>query len=1242
MQLLTSGSVLCIIIIKMYRDVNFMDFILTITDKMAEKATDFVCNKFEKLFTTKALKAKFITFSYEYFKVRFENCDLSDEFDFKTVETYLCDNLDSKIVPLFYDIKNIGHEGQDCIRENILKEAIGCCNGNNNEKAIRKYCNAIIDFVGEILHGKILDSDKLLAADITSIINEQYKRLDNKIDEIKDIEQKNLSEIEYLSSFAKQIDDMKMPRVISINEFSYTNPNIGFYGRKIEQEEIEKFMNDNRLVLFWSIIGRGGVGKSKFALHICQKYEHQNWKSVWLNRKSQINSLNQIAGRREYYKNLLIICDYAGIFIESIKDILLSFPYNARHKIRVLLLERSGFNQPSQDNFLTHFDMWHDRLLSGYNCAELKEIEYCTDPLNLDNYVLNNEDMCSILDDFSGGKLSTNDKNKIVDFVKNKLNRSSNKNSQSHSEERCLFLLFTADAFLHGKNYKDWNIKVLIEEYIERFKTNIEAHFNPKACKNAYIILSIATAIGRINIENVDLDGVFKYFVIPIKDSLNYNTDINELKMFLSVLCEKDTADLNIDPMLPDLVGEIFFIDTFYKISPEYKREWYKVFCSEKYQNHFCNFLKRCLNDWHSIKNFQEIIKELLEFAVDNNFNGFVEECVNNSFFMGLSYYYRLNVQDLLWIEAILLTKKNKNWYTEYAITISNATFRIPSADDILKLANKIKSEILLVFNTDKIAEQYVSSLLYAARKADNLDKILTITDIIKDEVLNLHYTNEIVVIYTEIFYNALFRINGYNDVILILNLVTDNIINKYTNTIEIMEQYAEILKIAVTRIDEICLKIEVLDKFKREILSKYNTDAIKRAYAYACIKIAVRIKDIDETISFARRINQEVSYEFINYMQAAHYSQILLEATTEITEKKEMLFLLRIIRELFLVFGESEWSSCANDYATALGNLSSMIDDTEIIHCIVETIENEILNNIQFDVFKDTKFFPFYGNEFYRKKVYKNKPYRNKLLEQYAKILANLTLSTDMFNERMKTYYKVRNYTSNNFICSNFINTYVANLVFLLYEKYENADTILEISRNIIKNEILYFFHGIKIIELYAFSFMIAVTKMSDFTQIIKIADQVKSEIICNFSTPDIMNTYALILISAGTVVSNMKDLLVITNKMDKEVLINYCNDEIAINYTSLLAYITHKIERVNNLLIIAKKVNTILKMYKFESADSKYDVAYVYACILKYILKLDPQNEQVANESKNIIEEYNISFDDLPDISDLNEHDL
>lgn len=1220
-----------------------MGAISTIMEKLVENATNFVCNKFKKVLTTKELRNKFIIFSYEYFKTKFENCDLSDGFDFEAVETYLYNNLDNKIISIFHEIKNIGLEGQDRIRENILKEAIEYCKGNSsNEKAIRKYCNAIIDFVGDILYDKILDSDKLLAAEITSVINEHYKHLDNKIDEIKDIEQRNMSKIEYLSSFAKQIDNMGMPKVITINEFSYTNPNIGFYGRKTEQEEIEKFMNDNRSVLFWSVIGRGGVGKSKFALYICQKYEHQNWKSVWLNRKSQINSLNQIAGCREYYKNLLIICDYAGIFIESIKDILLSFPYNARYKIRVLLLERSGFNQLSQDNCFTHFDMWHDRLLSGYNSAELKEIEYCTDPLNLNNYVLNNEDMCSILDDFSGGKLSTNDKNEIVDFVKNKLNSSSDKNSQSHSEERCLFLLFTADAFLHGNNYKDWDIKVLIEQYIERFKTNIEAHFDLKACKNAYILLSIATAVGRINIENVDLDGVFKYFVIPIKDSLNYNIDINELKMFLSVLCEKDTADLNIEPMLPDLVGEFFFIDTFHKISPEYKREWYKVFCSEKYHNHFCNFLKRCLNDWHSLKNFQGIIKELLEFAVDNNFNGFVEECVNNSFFMGLSYYYRLNVQDLLWIEAILLTKKNKNWYTEYAITISIATFKIPSADDILELANKIKSEILLVFNTDEIAEQYVSSLLYASMKTDNLDKILTITDIIKDEVLNLHYTNEIVVVYTKIFYEALFRINGYNDVILILNLVTDNIINKYANTIEIMEQYAEILKIAVTRINEICLKIEVLDKFKREILSKYNTDAIKKAYAYACINIAVRIEDTDETVSFARRINQELSYEFINYMQASHYSQILSKATDKITEKKEMLFLLRIIRELFLVFGESEWSDCANDYATALGNLSSMVDDTEFIRCIAETMENEILSNIQFDMFKDTKPFSFYGNEFYRKKDYKNKSYRNELLEQYAIILANLTLSTDMFNERIKIYYKIRNYTSNNFICSNFANTYVSNLVFILHKKYEHADAILEISRNIIKNEILYFFYGAKVVESYALSFLIAVIKISEFTRILEIADQVKSEIIFKFPTPSIMNTYASILISAGIVVSSMKDLLVITDKMDKEVLVNYCNDEIAINYTSLLCYITCKIVGVDNLLIIAKKVNDVLKMYKFESANSKCEVAHVYACILKYILKLDPQNEQIANESKNIIEKYNISFDDVPDISDLKEYDF
>ncbi|MBD5146257.1 MAG: hypothetical protein HDT21_10190, partial [Ruminococcus sp.] len=809
-----------------------MSITLTVKDIMTEKATDFVFSKFTEVLKDKELKDKFKIASQKYFDEIFENCNLSEEFDFEAVEEYLLDNLDNKIISIFHNIKNIGQEGRDSIREDILHEAVA--RGNGNKKAICKYCNSIIDFVGACLHDKISDSDKILASEITSVTNEYYKQLVKKIGEIEDIGREFLNKIEYFGSFAEQIDNIGLPRVITTSKFSYANPAIGFYGRNVEQEEIEKFMSDDRPLLFWSVTGRGGVGKSKFALHICKKYKQENWKAVWLN-KNTVENINGVTRNKGYNKPLLLVCDYAGEYAESIRTLLLNLFSNTQCKIRVLLLERSGYTPASDVDSFTYSDVWYNRLLSGHNSDDMREIEYRTDSLNLDNYVLTDEDMVNILEDFSEKKLFEEDKKDIVNFTKNRLNSVSDKNNLSRSEERCLFLLFTADAFLNGNDYKSWDTNKLMDKYTERFKINLEAHYSKNICKSAYTLLAVASAIGTIDIESVESKNIFGYCISPIKDELSYNFDINNLKMFLSALCEKDTADLNIYPMLPDLVGEFFFIDIFNKISPEHKREWHTIFCSKRYQGYFCSFLRRCLNDWHSLKKFKNIIKDMFEFAKVNNYKEFIEECVNNSFFMGLSYYYTLTENDLLWIKDILLIDKNENCYLEYAYILFNASVKMSNVDDILKIANQMKDEILIEYDTFEIALWYAMVLVNATAQMPNADNILKIANQIKAEILSDYGTAEIALRYAMALINATDKMSNADDILKIANHIKDEILSEYS-TAEFVSLYALALVNATSKMSNADEQLKIANQIKAEILSEYGTAKIALRYAMALV----------------------------------------------------------------------------------------------------------------------------------------------------------------------------------------------------------------------------------------------------------------------------------------------------------------------------------------------------------------------------------------------------------------------
>ncbi len=830
-----------------------MSLFSTITDKLKGKAEDFIFSKFTEIIEDMKLKDKFKSASRDYFDKIFENCDLSGEFDFEAVETYLLNNFDNKIVAIFYDIKNIGSKGRDSLREDVLRGAVE--RGNGNEKAIRKYCNVIIDFVGACLHDKISDSDKQLTHEITAVTNEYYKHLVNEMGELKDIELKILNEIRYFGSFAEQIDNLGLPKVITTNKFSFANSNIGFYGRYDEQKEIEKFMSDNRPLLFWSVTGRGGVGKSKFALHICKKYEYENWKAAWLN-KDKIEDINKVARNDGYNKPLLFVCDYAGEYIETIKTLLLKLSINTQYKIRVLMLERSGYNQISNSDYFTYSDVWYNRFLSGHNSDEIKEMEYSIDSLNLDNYGLNDEDMFSILDDFSNGKLSANNKKDIVDFIKNRLDRIPNKDVSSHSEERCLFLLFTADAFLHGNCYKDWDTELLIKNYIKRFEDNLKAHYSEDICERAYIILAVASAIGTINIESVNDESIFNYYVNPIKERLNYNISINKLKTFLSVLCEKDTVDLNIYPMIPDLVGEFFFINMFNYVSTDYKREFYKIFCSEKYRGYFSSFLIRCLDDWNSLENFQKIIKDLFEFAIEYNYNGFIEECVNNSFFKDLSFCYRLTENDFIWLKKVLIANKSEKYYIEYSHVLASSAIKMSESSSIIFIANKIKNEILSFCNTATIAGYYTVTLASAAQKMNNINDILVIANMIKKEILSTYNDTEIAWHYAMILVSASSRMSSSYDKLIIANRIHNEILRSY-NTIDIAIQYARSLFYVTREISNAYETMIIANRIKDEVLSIYSDVKIAEVYVAALTNVITRTPYVFEKLYILDKIKK-------------------------------------------------------------------------------------------------------------------------------------------------------------------------------------------------------------------------------------------------------------------------------------------------------------------------------------------------------------------------------------------------
>lgn len=88
--------------------------------------------------------------------------------------------------------------------------------------------------------------------------------------------------LHYKGSFTEYIDIAKlMPKLKTSNKFSYLHYAIKFHGRKDECAAIQEFLEQDKKISIWAITGAAGIGKSKFARHIAETYQHKMG-VVWL------------------------------------------------------------------------------------------------------------------------------------------------------------------------------------------------------------------------------------------------------------------------------------------------------------------------------------------------------------------------------------------------------------------------------------------------------------------------------------------------------------------------------------------------------------------------------------------------------------------------------------------------------------------------------------------------------------------------------------------------------------------------------------------------------------------------------------------------------------------------------------------------------------------------------------------------------------------------------------------------
>ena len=411
--------------------------------------------------------------------------------------------------------------------------------------------------------------------------------------------------------------ESQLPPLSKRNPFKYSYEGIGFYGRKDELKQIEDFMLANTQFTFWSITGKGGTGKSKLALHIAQEYIKRGWVVIWCESKTSYDNLLE----KEFIHPTLFIFDYAGSRKEEIRKVIKA-TYRKDQNIRILFVERDKYTATSGMSVET----WYSQIFNDKEIATYKEDEYSSDSLNLG--ALDNEAIKSMLDDFAIARakelsldkntFEEDEKENIIKYVKETLPRNG---ANADFSDRCLFILFTADACLQEEPYLNWNAEQLLNNYIIQYSQKLPQVDNLKSHLN---LLAIATATGGIDIEDEENNSIesLSICIEKLKNDFSYDDDITEGQAFIKSLCEKDEVDNIITPMYPDLVGEYFFISRISKQLPKTVKKWIKeIFLNEKYKKYFTTFIVRGLMDWDTQDEWNSFVNWVINELDSNSDN---------------------------------------------------------------------------------------------------------------------------------------------------------------------------------------------------------------------------------------------------------------------------------------------------------------------------------------------------------------------------------------------------------------------------------------------------------------------------------------------------------------------------------------------------------------------------------------------------------------------------------------------
>ena len=297
-------------------------------------------------------------------------------------------------------------------------------------------------------------------------------------------------------------------------------------------------------------MGKAESGKSRLAFEFCRHIQGAEWKAVFLPCYffEDINRTNW-----EYPQNLFIVVDYVAYYGREIGQWLKRLS-DARttHKIRVLLLEREGFNDEK-------VPIWYSSMESGFGGYLVKDLRYkAGEQLSIPS--LRDEEKAELIRETLQMEHSTAkpcDVERMIELL----------NSIDPNGERPLYLLFMLQAYMEqgsDGDWKRWEPDDLHNDVFKREINRIDGIINKQdQAELSYYrelimrIWSFATVSGAMNLDDIQSTPCLR-----CSKEWMERERVTRYLMRGMLRSVSSGGDSDVEPYEPDIVGEYFVLQS--------------------------------------------------------------------------------------------------------------------------------------------------------------------------------------------------------------------------------------------------------------------------------------------------------------------------------------------------------------------------------------------------------------------------------------------------------------------------------------------------------------------------------------------------------------------------------------------------------------------------------------------------------------------------------------------------------